>query len=370
MDFNILVAINELQTIKESFTESLSAAAYHKKTSIAFIENPLPKHILQKDSTFQVISIGGSVFEKAIVEYINNKVELIDFQKKTLPQLKTKEIIFSFIATNFNPIFSKLALNFAYPLQPLFRHDNLDGILLKATKQHTFIGLVGEAVGHELEKYLSEKYNKKITVTVANDTVCLVLSGLAESFQNSPKYPLSSLVGGIIGTGMNFGFFLNENTVINLESGNFKNFSQTESGKYIDAQSNNTGEQLYEKEVSGAYLYQHFNYYVKKFGIQSPILTSTEQLNHLLDPGAVVSNLAKHLIERSAAFTACQIAGIYSFKNNVLNVVMEGSLFWNGFQYREGVEKYLLALGVPTEAVKFIKIEKSAVKGAACLALR
>ncbi len=46
---------------------------------------------------------------------------------------------------------------------------------------------------------------------------------------------------------------------------------------------------------------------------------------------------------------------------------MQGSLFWNGSNYKEMIETELVQLGVPAGAIAFEKIEHSDILGAAKL---
>ncbi|MBI4079190.1 MAG: hypothetical protein HY429_02740 [Candidatus Levybacteria bacterium] len=82
------------------------------------------------------------------------------------------------------------------------------------------------------------QHSKQHCIAVANDVVRLVLSGLT-------KYSWTSLAGGIVGTGTNLSFFLDEHYVVNLESGNFNKFMQSDEGKSIDSHSVVPGNQLF-----------------------------------------------------------------------------------------------------------------------------
>ena len=146
-----------------------------------------------------------------------------------------------------------------------------------------------------------------------------------------------SIVAGIVGTGTNFAFFLNKNTAVNLESGNSNHFPQSKTKKIIDRSSTNPEEQLFEKEVAGAYLFRHYQVNQSKKANHFP--QSTLDLNHLACQG---DRLAQKFFERSSALIASQIAGIYLFKKYYLKTistdsaqlkppltfVMEGSVFW------------------------------------------
>ena len=109
----------------------------------------------------------------------------------------------------------------------------------------------------EIEQYVEHKYHKKIIASTANDTICLLLSGLID-------HPWSKIAGGIVGTGLNFAIFLDEHTSVNIEAANFDKFICSDECKEIDSESAKPGAALFEKETAGAYLYRHFNIILEK----------------------------------------------------------------------------------------------------------
>jgi hexokinase len=346
------LSTEEIKHISHEFLSELLRRQKGEKTSLSFIPNAFQKS--PGISRYQVMVFGGTVFEKAIVEK-HATYNLSDFHKSQLPLLSTKEIFLEFFLSHVDPSVDTVAVSFAYPLLPIFEKGRLDGILIKNTKDHTFTGLVGEKVGQELETYIERKLRRKVMVTLANDTVCLVLSGQSVA-------PSMQVVGGIVGTGVNFGFFIDDTTIINCESGNFNAFSLSEAARYVDAHSVNPGQQLFEKEVAGGYLYKLFSYYTD---------TSLDSSNDVSLVAAVegkTQKIAQMLLKRSASLIAAQMAGIYTFKKQSrLYFVMEGTLFWEGYRYIEWVEMFLRRLGIDKNQIQFIKIEKSSLKGAAHL---
>ncbi len=413
-----LYSLLQLKKIRDNFFKELVYASSGKKTSLAFIKNPLPKRSpIGKGETFQVMVIGGSVFEKAQVKKINNKIIILSYKKTTLPIFKTAKALLVFFEKHLERSTKLVVLNFAYGLRPVLRDNLLDGKLISVTKEQQFKDLINKTIGWEIEKYIFQKQKKRIKVSVVNDTITLLLAMRRSSYNYLGA-------AGVVGTGTNFSFFLDENTAVNLESGNFNKLPKTETGKIIDKNSINPGQQLFEKEVSGAYLYLHYN--LRNDGEKIPhFLLSTYQLSSLANDDlrghreAVA--IARKLIERSASLIACQMAGIYLFKKseaqnsyeknskfeirstkqiqnsndkdskqksfenlnleNSKNVssfntpisdlsfafIMEGSLFWQGWQYRKRVEDYLNLLGVKKGAIEFIKIKNSSILGASQL---
>ncbi|RJR15675.1 hypothetical protein C4579_01830 [Candidatus Microgenomates bacterium] len=343
-----------------NFYQELVKAESGKKTSLPFIRHQLAlKPLIGKNEQFEVLRIGGSIYQKAIVQKRISTLTINSKMQAKLPKLQTASDLFTFFERYFDQNTQNIALNFAYPMKPVLRDERLDGTLIAGTKEHSFKGLVGKNVGESIEKYVYNKFKKKIAVSVANDTVCLLLSGLI-------KYPWETIVGGVVGTGVNFALFLDEHTVVNLESANFDKFTASDEGKEIDRTSNSKKTALFEKESSGGYLYQHFNLLTKKLGLKREPIESTLDLDAIAKNGDPATPLARRLFEYSASMIACQMAGITMFHKRDLTFVMEGSLFWDGWKYRDNVDKYLKML-VPQYKIRFRFMEDSGVLGAAKL---
>ncbi|MEK7517592.1 MAG: hypothetical protein AAB583_03500 [Patescibacteria group bacterium] len=380
-----------LKSIKNNFVSELQDAYAGKKTSLPFIIHKISKNPIVKDSeTFHVLVIGGTVAKVAALRKNGERINILGKQDDQV-NFQTEEDFLSFAESKIKQNINVLALNFAYPMTPIFENGRLDGILLSATKEGKFKGLVGRKIGKDIEDYVLKKRNKKITVSVANDTVCLLLSGLT-------RYKLLSLAAGIVGTGLNFALFLDSERLVNLESANFDKFPQSMEGKIIDRESDRPGKSLFEKETAGAYLYKHFNLIIKQRKIDHPPINSTEELNELCHPEFIseavlssiqesknrslnkfgmtkkqvqhdmveVSKIAQDLLRRSAQLIACQIAGITEFKQRSMIFNMEGSLFWKANGYKETVEQTVKQL-VPQYNVEFVEIKDSGILGAAKL---
>ena len=367
-----------LKTIKSSFLHELQNAYAGKKTSLPFITHQLSLSPLVKENEiFEVLIIGGSVWKKAFLKKTKNGIELIKKQTEQPVNLKNERDFLAFIENELPDEVTTLALNFAIPMEMVFENGRLDGIVLSVPKEGKLHGLIGKKVGAEIEKYIFEKQKRRIKASVANDTVCLVLSGLT-------KYRWNQFVAGIVGTGVNFAFFLKEEKIANLESANFDKFTLSQEARIIDKESREPNMHLFEKETAGAYLYKHFNIIIKNENIKFKPIASTEELSALCHPEFIsgsknknrkkmlnqvqhdmveVSEIAQDLLIRSAQLVACQIAGIVSFMDRSMVFNMEGSLFWKGNNYKETVASTVGQL-VPEHKVKFVEIENSAILGA------
>ncbi|HEX7042305.1 MAG TPA: hypothetical protein VF189_03575 [Patescibacteria group bacterium] len=352
--------IEDLSKIVENFVTELELAEKGEKSSLSFIENKIPEvPLVGEGEIFQVMEIGGTNLKSAIVKKEKGNLILSEIVKETLPIFSSKEILFSFISQFLNKDISVLAMNFGFPQKPFFENGRLDGVLIKSVKDHEFFGLVGEKIALNLEKYLLEKFNKKIIVSVANDAVCLLLSGLTKKDSNN-------LAAGIVGTGFNAAIFKNPTTLVNLEAGNFDKFVLSHESEIIDLDSTNTSEQLFEKEVGGGYLYKKLNVIINEKKLKIFPLKSGDQLNFLAkENNEEMGKIVKDLFYRSAQLAASAISGIMEFQKRNLTFVMQGSVFWEGFNYKEMVEENVKQLS--TYKAEFIKIENAGILGAAKL---
>ncbi|HRN96305.1 MAG TPA: hypothetical protein PLD54_02570, partial [Candidatus Levybacteria bacterium] len=192
--------------------------------------------------------------------------------------------------------------------------------------------------------------------TVANDTICLLLSGLMH-------YSQEELIGGIVGTGVNFALF-DHGQAINIEAGNFDIFTPSQEATILDQMSQRPGEALFEKEVSGAYLFQHYNVQIRGNSNVQPLI-STMELAKLSIGSDESAQRAKKILEYSASLVACQIAGILEFKKRSCVGVMEGSLFWKAHNYKTLVETYVSML--TSYSIKFEKVDDDSIVGGAML---
>lgn len=346
-----------LKTIQKNFLTELQHAKDGKLSSLSYIINHVPSSPLIKNGEiFETLSIGGGVTKVALLKKQNGTHCLLKQLTFEQPPFTTKQDFLSCIEAHLAPSVTTLAINFAQALTPIFKHNKLDGILIDGTKESTFKGMIGKTVGQTIETYFSKKA-RHISVSVANDVICLLLSGL-------PKYHWQELAGGIVGTGVNFSFFINKDSIVNLEAGNFNKFSQTEEGKFIDKTSIKPGAYLFEKEASGAYLYKQFNHKIETHKVSFPKITATKELDILiLTDKPIISKLAQNVLEQSAQLIACQIAGITKFKQKNMTFIMEGSLFWKGLNYKQIVEDTVKKL-VPDYSVAYVEIPNSPIIGA------
>ncbi|HET9946809.1 MAG TPA: hypothetical protein VFQ63_01985 [Patescibacteria group bacterium] len=350
-----------LEDIAHNFTQELTLSEQGKKTSLPFIINQLPNHpLVAEGETFQVIGLGGSIFRSALITKKNNQLEVKTPIERSHPIFDTKEDFLSFISENLSPRISYLAINIAQAVEPFFRDGRLDGKLVGAAKEHRFEGLLGENVCEELEKFVKEDQGRDIKASIANDTICLMLSGLT-------KYPAENLAAGIVGTGMNFAIFLDATHAVNLEASDFDKFPVGPEAQTIDRHSEVPGFHVWEKETAGAYLHEHFNMQIRDKKIKYPFIKNTQELDSVIRQEIPqVSDIALDVMHTSAKMVGAMMAGIMNFYKKDVTFVMQGSLFWKGYEYKETVAKTLEELA-PEYKADFAYVDLADYLGAAKL---
>jgi hexokinase len=358
-------------TFVENLLQELKDASSGQSNSIKYLKSDLTRQALvEENENFQVIMVGGSHLESILARFENNQLEMLNFRETDIQKLATKEIFFEYIQEFLEPDVEVVALNFAYPIEPFVRDGRFDGKLVARPKGHNFEGLYQKNVGQELEEYFLQ-LGRKIKFTICNDTTALGLASL-----NWQDYKNSEKIMGVVGTGFNFGLFENEKTFVNLELGNFDKFEMTKTGRLVDNASDNKSLQKLEKEVGGGYIFQHFNYLVedKKPSLK---IKNTKQLSTLLAAQSFVyQEEGLQVYKNSSSFVAMTIFALYKFKqwqnqdeNLKMLVLIEGSLYWKAYKFKEMVDQKLLDLGMNLDNLKIDQTRKIGLKGAANLVL-
>jgi len=356
-----LIHTPDYDQIKRNFLHELLSASKGESSSISFLKNYLPEKPLLTKGIVQGIVIGGTNYIIATEEiFPDGKRKVLKKTKGLLPVFDTKETLLDFFSKHFDPRADAIGINFGFPMSAHTGSDGeIDAILVRGTKEHAFEGL-NEPIGELVKALFHEKHHRKPIVSIANDTICLTLSGDG-----------TEQGAFIAGTGFNMGLVLKvkgKRILVNTESGNFNKFTLSPILAKIDTDSEDPGGQLLEKAVSGKYLALYFNEKVKQSHQDiSPIETSQElsELSHE-NHNDVAGDLARAIITRSAYLVACAIAAVYEFngKPESFALIGEGSLLWNGWHYEENIYKQLRKLGVATENVTLKNIPNSSLDGA------
>lgn len=387
-----LINEEDLERYAKFFKHDLIAALHNQRSSLSAILNPVYK-ITPKPSKGVAIAIGGTygyvsyftISKKKDIKFYNRKI----FQ---LPQYVKKEELFRIISKYvFEAAGGKrtlpIGISFAYPLKPVLMGKYIDGELLYMTKERNIEGLIGKRVGQEYHKFLIKEYDIDTEITVANDTISLLLGGEGAE------------IAGVIGTGLNFAYwekrtniaplklgelhnFVQGDIAINTESKNFDKITETPLRKKVDEMSESPGLSLSEKEAAGAYLYKIFNAGKNDIlGKDFPALTSSDQINDIISNAyiypanidiqtkAKAKFFAERIYHRSAQIVAVEICGIL-FKlgktTGIIPIIIDGGIFWKAKNYPALVNLYINMI-LPQVIPSFTRLFGSSRRGIAIL---
>lgn len=357
-------SLDELKTIKKNFKYELERAAINKKSSLSSIKTKIPDIQVKKNALVQVMVFGGTNYKVANIERRRDKILIKDIKQGKIPDITSEEKFLGFIDSIINVNTDYLAVNLAYPMKQYCRKNIIDaktGCFNNTNKSYYF---PGKYLGESLEDHIYSKQKKRIQVSVGHDITCLVLSALGLCDRDS-------LICCVLGTGVNAGLYKDKSTITNLESGRFDKFKLSETGEIVDKQSDNTGKYLFEKETAGRYLFKHYNVFAEEYRFKKII--NTEELSFIAESNdnSIEVESARNIFKRSASIFACKLAAIIDYKNlSRISFVMEGSLFWKGWKYKDLVFKNLKMFGIEDDRYEFIEINNSSILGAARLFIR
>lgn len=390
-----LICSTNLRKYAQLFKQELIKALSNQPSNLPTILNPIAKTYPEPGFGIAV-SIGGTYGYASAFKITNKRViKFINRYPFELPRRTTKNKLFHLITQKVLAVSQPkkkifpIGIGLAYPLKPTLANGHIDGELLTMTKGRTIAGLVGKKVGQEYHKFLIKNYHIDATVTVANDSICLLLGGSGVD------------IAGVVGTGLNFAYweqrskiapiklgelneFVQREVAINCESKGFDKIEKTPLVKIVDQQSDNCGFDLAEKEVAGAYLYKIFNAGKDKLlGKNFPLLSSTDCLNDIVSgafeyPKKATSDakgkaqfFAERILHRSAQIVAIELSGILLKINKIkgiIPVVMDGGLFWKALNYPSLVNLYVNQI-LPQATPSFTRIFGSSRRGIAILAM-
>lgn len=215
-----------------------------------------------------VLDAGGTNLRVAVVWFDRNgKARIEDFRKYAMPGTQgeslSAEVFFDTFAGFLEPVCQRsegVGFCFSYPTEI---YPDLDGRLIRWSKQVDAPAVVGKRVGSCIAEALEKRTGRRLKLRVLNDTTATLLAGMAAGM--SRQY--SSYVGFILGTGTNIAYIernariakvpgLNPegSMIINVESGCFDGYDRSEFDYDVARALRDPDEGIYEKMISGAYI--------------------------------------------------------------------------------------------------------------------
>ena len=360
------------------FEDEMEAGLSGRKSSLLMLPSYLGV-VPDDPPAGEVIAIdaGGTNLRIALVRFTPGSQPVIDrFEKYRLPGSDgavSKDEFFARIAEYIGDRTEEsenVGFVFSFPCEIL---SDLDGKIILFDKEVRVDDSAGALIRVELNAAFTNMGKKPLKVTVLNDTAAaLIGTALTRNVHGMGGY-----IGLIHGTGTNICYYdPDKKMLINTEAGGYSGFSQSVCDIEINAESDNPGDQLFEKMVSGAY----FSTVALKAarlaareGVLGPetggALNSLDGLEATVidafmrggasretelgslcatdEDANALYEIFEGLYERAAKLVAIAITAVLDRSGataaNPGFVVAEGSSFSKGFRFRERFERHILA---------------------------
>ncbi|MBU1195636.1 MAG: hexokinase [Proteobacteria bacterium] len=345
---NFELTINQLTDIAAAFERKTRQGLNEDGKQIKCIPTYIPSIKLPDNGDAWVIDLGGTHVRAAVISFKNGKPFFKrDLCKTAMPWERNTVLDRNIYLDTQSKALESLNFNKACPLGYCFSYpaqstQDGDAVLLKWTKEIQVPGVVGKKVGSLLLTHIAWNYpNVNCSkVVVMNDTVASLIAGLL-----MPE--VDAYIGLIVGTGTNMATFMDTHHIpklkesaapgllpVNLESGNFFPPHLTKWDEMVDNATQDSGEQRFEKAVSGAYLGNIFKavYPESDFNANTGAQGIAQLLNSSPKNDAYRLT-AEQIYDRSAKLVAASLAGLIKLLNSkkavkTVRIVAEGSLFW------------------------------------------
>ncbi|MEE9499777.1 MAG: hexokinase [Candidatus Omnitrophota bacterium] len=249
--------LGEIKKFIRDFHSEMKKGLSGGKSSLKMLPTYVKKPKGVEKGEFLALDLGGTNFRVLALRLRGKRRISVLGSKKFILKKKhitdTGRTLFDFIAgciKNFMDeykidINGKHTIGFTFSF-PMKKRRISSGILLRWTKGFKARGVEGKDVVKLLNESLKRKglIHTKV-VAIANDTVSTLV---AKSYEDP-----DCDVGVILGTGTN-ACYPEGGTVINIEWGNFNKIRLTPYDRKLNYLSQNPGEQILEKMISGMYL--------------------------------------------------------------------------------------------------------------------
>jgi len=266
------VSLNDVQNIVKAFHLEMKRGLSGRKSSLKMIPTYVDRPTGNENGKFIALDFGGTNFRILELELKGgrktNPLKIMKFVLNKRLIKGTANDFFGFIAGCLKNFLEKrkvgigeernLGFTFSFPVK---QTGTAAGTLVCWTKGFSVKGVMGKDVVGLLSEALARKgiTNVKISALV-NDTVGTLA---AESYEDQ-----NCDIGIILGTGTNACYVeelpnitkwhgpetRTNRMIVNIEWGNFNKLRLTSYDKRLDKASDNPGQQILEKMVSGMYL--------------------------------------------------------------------------------------------------------------------
>lgn len=369
-----------------------------------------PEHQVPKSASVIVLDAGGTNLRSGLCRFTEGRASLEQVKvcpmPGTLSPLSAEEFLEA-LAEQVEPLLKEsgcLGFCFSFPAEIT---PDLDGILLGFNKEVVVRDSAGMHICRELNEVLRRRGHSELKYALINDTVATLLGGYGATVPEA----WDGYIGLILGTGTNCCYTEQvknieklpnpaaHTMVVNVEAGGYSQFPTGDFDRAVDARSNNPGEHLYEKMVSGGY-FGEIALETLRGAIAEGLLTGTapgtlemkDICAYLEDPGdptplgvfcgaagerETLYTLLDLLLDRAAKMIAVNLTAILVQGNMGRSadrpacIVAEGSTFQKSSVYQEKIRFYMRTLATEEcgRYFRFRSFPDNNLKGAAVAAL-
>ncbi|UCD55762.1 MAG: hexokinase [Candidatus Omnitrophota bacterium] len=251
------VSRQDIGRIIRDFHSEMRKGLSRRKSSLKMLPAYVKKPKGTERGEFLALDLGGTNFRVLALRLKGKRRISVLGSKKFILKKKhitgTGKTLFDFIAGCIKTFMDEykidtgqkhnIGFTFSFPMK---KRRISSGILLRWTKGFKAGAVEGKDVVELLNESLERKglHNTKV-VAIANDTVSTLV---AKSYEDK-----TCDVGVILGTGTN-ACYPEKQMIINIEWGNFNKIRLTPYDRTLNHLSQNPGEQILEKMISGMYL--------------------------------------------------------------------------------------------------------------------
>ena len=409
----------DFESQSENFLHEMTTGLMGKEKSLQMLPSFIDFNTrMETNKRVIVIDAGGTNLRVACVYYDAFGKMLIEYYMSyPMPGSigKTdKKTFFSSLAGYLMPIIEKsdrIGFCFSFPSRI---YPNKDGEIISFSKEITIYDSQGCFLGEELNEQFKMRGISKKKITVINDSVATLLSGMIADQDRT----FNSHVGFVYGTGINtayieqipnisklerYGKLLGE-MAVNIESGRYSGFQQGTYDRELDMTTSNPTQYTFEKMVSGRYLGNLILRCIKGAAYHDlmsadltdkikncEVLELREVDQFLLYPEGknTLSNICidqndriaviyiiEALYERAAKLIAISFDSVFRKinrerdANNSVCITVEGSSFYKSLLIKPKLEYYLKNRNNKNGAYyEIIKVQEATLIGAAVAAL-
>lgn len=369
-----------------------------------------PEQQVPKNKAAVVLDAGGTNLRVGLCRFTESGAKLeqvtVGPMPGTLSPLSAEEFLLE-LADLTEPLLKEaghMGFCFSFPAEIT---PDLDGILLGFNKEVVVHNSVGMHICQALNETLKKRGCAELQYALINDTVATLLGGYGATNPDA----WDGYIGFILGTGTNCCYTEQvkniekladtpgHTMVVNVEAGGYGCFPTGDYDKVMDARSNNTGDHLYEKMVSGGY-FGEIALETLKGAIAEGLLTGTapdtlemkDICAYLENPGdstalsvfcgtaaeqEMLYALLDLLLERAAKMVAVNLTAILVQGDMGRSaakpacIVVEGSTFQKAAAYQEKIRYHMRKLATEEYGryFRFRSFPDNNLKGAAVAAL-